>query len=268
MKFNFASILTVCSLLSGEFIGAVTTNTDELAKYIDKKLYLESIQKEAQSAISQSKHVDSKVVKENLEKQIEAIKVFRTAQQNQAEAIETLQKVRETQAKVISAIKSALSNGNKSEIRNALNALQTSQEKQDKAIKILQISRDKKQSAVKVMAATQRKQLIWFLISEKARNIVMRIAVKKGYSDIITNLLKAGVNPNATDNKGITLTMIAAQYDENILPELIKNGANINAKDKDGYTVLDYANIGKIKKNIQLLIRKGAKTNRIKTKYY
>jgi hypothetical protein len=266
MKFNFVSTLAVFAMLSGECVGAVAN--DELAKYTDKKSYIEGVQKEVRNAISQSKRVDQKVIKENLEKQIEAIKVFRTAQQKQTDAIETLQKVRETQSKVISAMKSALSDGNKSELRNALKALQTSQEKQADAISILKTARDKKQNAVKTLALTQRRQFIWFLISEETRNAIMRTAVKKGYSGIINNLLNAGINPNATDNKGITLTMIAAQYDENILPELIRNGTNINAKDEDGYSVLDYAYIGKIKKNVQLLISKGAKANRIKTKSY
>ncbi len=266
MKCNFVSTLAVFAMVSGECIGAVAN--DELAKYTDKKSYVEGVQKEVRNAISQFKRVDQKSVKENLEKQIEAIKIFRTAQQKQTDAIETLQKVRETQSKVINAIKSAISNGKKSQAENALKALQNAQNKQTDAIKTLQAALDKKQNAVKTLASTQRRQFIWFLISEETRNAIMRIAVKKGHSDIIANLLKARVNPNTTDNKGITLTMIAAQYDENILPELIRNGANINVKDKDGYSVLDYAYIGKIKKNIQLLISKGAKANRIRTKSY
>ena len=266
MKRNFVSTLAVFALLSGECVGAVAN--DELAKYTDKQSYIEGVQKEARNSMSQSKRVDQKAVKENLEKQIEAIKIFRSAQQKQTDAIATLQKVRETQSKVISTIKSAILNGKKSQAESALKALQNAQNKLVDAIKTLQTARDKKQNAVKTLASTQRKQFVWFLISEETRNAIMRIALKKGYSDIINNLLKAGVNPNATDNKGITLTMIAAQYDENILPEMIKNGANIGAKDKDGYTVLDYAYIGKIKKNIQLLLKKGAKANRIRTKSY
>jgi len=268
MKFNFVSMLAVFALLHGNYVEAVSRNSDELAKYADKKAYMESVQKEARNAMSQSKRVDQKVIKENLENHTEAINAFRIAQQKQTEAIETLKKIREIQSKVINAIKSALSNGQKSQVENALKSLQTAQNKQTDAIKNLQTARDKKQNAVKILASTQRKQLIWFLMSRNTRNAIMRVAVKKGYSDIVNNLLKAGVNPNAADDKGITLTMVAAQYDENILQELIKNGANINAKDKDGYTVLDYAYIGKIKKNIQLLTKKGAKANRIRTKSY
>lgn len=263
MKFT-VSMLSIFALLCGECTGAVTS--DELAKYTDKKLYIEGVRKEVKNA--QSKRVDQKIIKENLENHTEAISAFRIAQQKQTEAIETLKKVRETQTKVISAIKSVLSNGKKSELGNILKSLQTAQNKQADAINILRTTRDKKQNAVKTLAATQRKQLIWFLISENTRNTIMLTALKKGYLDIVNNLLKAGVNPNATDDKGVTLTMAAAQYNENILPEFIRNGANINAKDKDGYSVLDYAYIGKIKKNIQLLVKKGAKANRIRTKTY
>lgn len=77
----------------------------------------------------------------------------------------------------------------------------------------------------------------------------------------IRALIKAGVDPNATDNNGRTAVIGAAPTNTSVgvFLELITAGADLNAKNNDGWTPLDYAvRFNKNPDVIKVLLKYGA----------
>ena len=95
------------------------------------------------------------------------------------------------------------------------------------------------------------------------------------FNDYFETLLKAGASLNATDSRGKTLLMIAAQKDElEIVKKLIEKGVDINAKTEYGSTALtELVDLTYSKPNAQrfkvfeLLLKSGADPNIIRNKY-
>lgn len=90
--------------------------------------------------------------------------------------------------------------------------------------------------------------------------------LKKGDTLSIQQMLKEGISVDALDERGRTLLMQKAfEGDTVCLKYLIKAGADIDKRHKSGnldeylYTALDYAILGKQKKTIDFLRRKGAR---------
>ena len=70
----------------------------------------------------------------------------------------------------------------------------------------------------------------------------LMLAAKKGRADVVTALLEAGANPNATNDVGMTALMWAAWNGHvNVLDALLENGASINATNNHGDTALRLA---------------------------
>lgn len=74
-------------------------------------------------------------------------------------------------------------------------------------------------------------------------NLLIATAGAADNEQKIKALIKAGLDPNATDNNGITAMIRAATTNTSVgvFLELITAGADINAQNKDGWRPLDYA---------------------------
>ncbi|WP_034061365.1 ankyrin repeat domain-containing protein [Lacinutrix jangbogonensis] len=71
------------------------------------------------------------------------------------------------------------------------------------------------------------------------------LAIVKGQTEVVSELIKLGENINEMSN-GLTPLMYAAKFNRvEILEILIANGANLSAKSYDGKTAKYYAKISK-----------------------
>jgi uncharacterized protein len=81
-----------------------------------------------------------------------------------------------------------------------------------------------------------------------------------GYSDprVLSVLLDAGANPNASDSSGRTALMQASSYGyEDAVVRLIEHGADVNLRDHKGRSALMYAAAGKYVDAIPQLLQHG-----------
>ena len=68
------------------------------------------------------------------------------------------------------------------------------------------------------------------------------VACRKGYADVVKQLIKAGAQVNSQNKDGTSALMLCAYYgDRDIAIELLKAGADRALKDKEGSTFVDYA---------------------------
>lgn len=68
------------------------------------------------------------------------------------------------------------------------------------------------------------------------------VACRKGYADIVKQLIKAGAQVNSQNKDGTSALMLCAYYgDRDIAIDLLKAGADRALKDKEGSTFADYA---------------------------
>ena len=71
------------------------------------------------------------------------------------------------------------------------------------------------------------------------------VACRKGYADIVKQLIKAGAKVNLQNNEGMSALMACAMNgNKAIARDLMIAGANRYLKDKNGYLVGDYASRG------------------------
>jgi len=84
----------------------------------------------------------------------------------------------------------------------------------------------------------------------------LSLTVRKGYTEFIESLIKAGANVNSTNNVGMTPLMEASSFGHTEIARiLIENGADLNARSKyGGYTALQYASRHGHRDIVKLLI--------------
>jgi len=88
---------------------------------------------------------------------------------------------------------------------------------------------------------------------------LLHSAVWDGSANVVAFLLANGLDPNSTDNAGVTPIMLAASEGRfDLVKLLLRNGANINARSNDGRTPLSYSMICKNQVLVDLLLNAGA----------
>ncbi len=99
-------------------------------------------------------------------------------------------------------------------------------------------------------------------LTDYGKDTAISLAVKAGagYDNFIA-LVKKGAKVKATFDKGNTLLMLAAKYNQDIqiIKYLISEGVSLNSRNKDRKTALDYAKENKNPDIQSLLIKSGAK---------
>ena len=81
-------------------------------------------------------------------------------------------------------------------------------------------------------------------LKNKKGHTALRIAVLKGYADIVSTLLAEGADPDVLDKDGATALMLAAQQGKEAIVNLFldwKQRVDLNLKFKSGYTALMFA---------------------------
>lgn len=80
--------------------------------------------------------------------------------------------------------------------------------------------------------------------------------------EIVNLFLKAGINPNAKDNKGNTALINASESgNKEIVQALLEKGADVNAKNNDHFTALIYASMKGNNEIVKILLEKKADVN-------
>lgn len=70
----------------------------------------------------------------------------------------------------------------------------------------------------------------------------LMLAAMKGHHEVVTELIRGGVNINATNKAGCTALMLAAREGHaHVVYQLEQAGANTNMRDSSGRTARDYA---------------------------
>ena len=118
--------------------------------------------------------------------------------------------------------------------------------------------------------------IMQFILDEGAKpgatdgkgNTALMFAADSGYIEIADLLIKNGANVNASNKDGWTALMVAARYndDSEIVSILLENGADVNASNKDGWTALMVAAHQGNYKTVQRLLDNGANPNMKSTK--
>jgi len=99
-------------------------------------------------------------------------------------------------------------------------------------------------------------------IREEKGATPLMLAVMRGHTTVVQELLKNGAEVNEQNASGRTALMLAALAGRNaILQTLIKNGAAVNAKNDEGWTALMYAAWSGHTQTVQTLVRSGAKVD-------
>lgn len=109
-------------------------------------------------------------------------------------------------------------------------------------------------------------------ITDQEGNTTLSLAVRNYAHNSVKVLLKAGVNPNKSNNHGITPLLIASNMTLNDIPSLLRFGADPNATDSNGNTALNiimqqlrcksYSNLPRYQ-IVANLIKSGANVNKI-----
>jgi len=266
MKTGFVAALSIFAILNSGYANAYDL-TDWLSTFENNN---QQRIKDVDSLMSRLKNIDTEKLNQVQKKQLESVKIFLSSQQDQQNILESLKFINNAQAENIQDLERRYPenynikvivdsfNINQKRISEEIAKFQTTQNLQNDAVKSLitnNVAQNKNidkscAEIMKIFLNRSNKQTKWY---------AMVAAIKRGYTDVVKMFLEIGIDPNATDDNGRTLLMVAAKNSEDIMPLLIKKGAKINVHDKDGYYALDYAYKGMKTENVKYLKKLNAK---------